>query len=143
MRHAKPREVRSLIFAPCSDRDLQASGQNRRQTLGAKFGNRLCYSVNDEGRAMRKIIEVRVMDSAGSNAPISLAEIVRADGELKQPGLKLSEGRDLIREVQRVLVNAQSRTLLEAHSLSALPCCAVNQGHAHNSVQNGLWQGDD
>ena len=63
---------------------------------------------------MRMIIEVRVMDSTGSNAPISLAEIVRADGELKQLGLKLSEGRDLIREVQRVLVNAQSRTLLEA-----------------------------
>jgi len=42
------------------------------------------------------ITEARVTDGAEGGAPISLAEIERSDGELKQLGVKLSEGRDLL-----------------------------------------------
>lgn len=63
---------------------------------------------------MRMIIEARIAGPTGSNATIPLAEIERTDGDVRQLGLNLSEGRDLIRDVQRVLVIAQARTLVEA-----------------------------
>ena len=50
---------------------------------------------------MRMIIEARIEDSAGGSEPIRLAEFERADGELKQLGLSLAEGRSLVLEAQQ------------------------------------------
>ena len=63
---------------------------------------------------MRMIIEARIEDSAGGSEPIRLAEFERADGELKQLGLSLAEGRSLVYEAQRALVNAQAHVFVGA-----------------------------
>jgi hypothetical protein len=47
---------------------------------------------------MRMIIEARIEDNAGGCEAIRLAEYERADGELKQLGLSLAEGRSLTYE---------------------------------------------
>ena len=57
---------------------------------------------------MRMIIESRIEDGAGASESIRLAEFERADGELKQLGMSLVEGRSLVHEAQRVLVNGQT-----------------------------------
>jgi hypothetical protein len=57
---------------------------------------------------MRMIIEARIEDNAGGSKPIRLVEFERADGELKQLGLSLAEGKGLVYEAQRALVNAQA-----------------------------------
>src|SRR5471030_2229561 len=50
---------------------------------------------------MRMIIEARIEDSTGASEPIRLAEFERPDGDLKQLGLSLAEGRSLTYEAQR------------------------------------------
>lgn len=50
---------------------------------------------------MRMIIEARIEAGAGASEPIRLAEFERADGDLKQLGLSLAEGRSLTYEAQR------------------------------------------
>ena len=63
---------------------------------------------------MRMIIEARIVSCTGTEKVISLADIDRVDGDFKQLGLKLSEGRDLMHDVQHALVNAQTTTFVEA-----------------------------
>ena len=53
---------------------------------------------------MRMIIEARIDDGVGSGEAIRLAEFERLDGDLKQLGLNLAEGRSLVREAQRALI---------------------------------------
>ena len=72
---------------------------------------------------MRMIIEARIEDSAGGSEPIRLAECERADGELKQLGLSLAEGRSLVYEAQRALVNAQAHVFVVASR--ACPQCGA------------------
>lgn len=62
---------------------------------------------------MRMIIEARIVSSTGSEKVVSLADIERGDGDLKQLGLNLSEGRDLMHDVQHALVNAQTHAVVE------------------------------
>src|SRR5712691_11730952 len=64
--------------------------------------------------AMRMIIEARIVSRPGTEKVISLADIERVDGDFKQLGLNLSEGRDLMHDVQHALVNAQTNTFVEA-----------------------------
>jgi hypothetical protein len=52
-----------------------------------------------------------------------LAEFERADGELKQLGLSLAEGKSLVYEAQRALVNAQAHGFVAA-SRNCLQCGA-------------------
>jgi len=61
---------------------------------------------------MRMIVEARIVSGTGVEKVISLAEIERADGDFKQLGLNLSEGRDLMHDVQRALVNAQTNVFM-------------------------------
>lgn len=63
---------------------------------------------------MRMIIEARIEGDAGGGEPIRLAEYERADGELKQLGLSLAEGRSLTYEAQRALVTAQAHGFVVA-----------------------------
>ena len=63
---------------------------------------------------MRLTIEARIVFHTGIEKVISLADIERADEDLKQLGLNLSEGRDLMHDVQHCFVNMQMRTFLEA-----------------------------
>lgn len=63
---------------------------------------------------MRMVVEVRLEDNAGSNAPIRLVEFERADGELNQLGYSLAEGKHLVHEAQRALVNAQAHGFASA-----------------------------
>lgn len=63
---------------------------------------------------MRMIIEARIEGSVGSSEPIRLAEFERTDGELKQLGLNLAEGRSLVFEAQRALVGAQAQVVVVA-----------------------------
>jgi hypothetical protein len=64
--------------------------------------------------AMRMIIEARIVSRTGTGKGIPLADIERVDGDLKKLGLNLSEGRDLMHDVQHALVNAQTNTFVEA-----------------------------
>jgi hypothetical protein len=52
---------------------------------------------------MRMILEARLEDSAGGSVLVRLVEFQRADGELKQLGLSLAEGKKLVYEAQRDL----------------------------------------
>jgi len=79
---------------------------------------------------MRMIIEARIVSCTGTEKVISLADIDRVDGDFKQLGLKLSEGRDLMHDVQHALVNAQTTTFVEA--------CSGPAGRARH--QWPLWQ---
>src|SRR5471032_127222 len=63
---------------------------------------------------MRMIIEARIDDGVGGGEAIRLAEFERLDGDLKQLGLKLAEGRSLVREAQRALICAQTRVVVSA-----------------------------
>ena len=63
---------------------------------------------------MRMIIEARIEGGAEDSAPIQLAEFERADGELKPLGLNLAEGRNLVHQAQRALVNAQTNVVVLA-----------------------------
>ena len=63
---------------------------------------------------MRMIIEARIEGSTGGSEPIRLAEFEEADGELKQLGLSLAEGRNLTYEAQRALVNVQAQVFVVA-----------------------------
>jgi hypothetical protein len=63
---------------------------------------------------MRMIIEARIVSDSGTEKVISLADFERDDGDLKQFGLNLSEGRDLMHDVQQALVTAQTQTLVKA-----------------------------
>jgi hypothetical protein len=72
---------------------------------------------------MRMIIEARIEDGAGASESIRLAEFEKADGELKQLGMSLVEGRTLVHEAQRALVNGQTnRFVLAARNC---PWCAA------------------
>ena len=62
---------------------------------------------------MRMIIEARIVSGTGVEKVISLADIERVDGDFEQLGLNLSEGRDLMHDVQHALVNAQANTFVE------------------------------
>jgi hypothetical protein len=63
---------------------------------------------------MRMIIEARIDDGVGGGEAIRLAEFERLDGDLKQLGLNLAEGRSLVHEAQRALVGAQTRVVVSA-----------------------------
>ncbi|MEB0013945.1 ISKra4 family transposase [Glaciimonas sp. Gout2] len=67
---------------------------------------------------MRMIIEARI---DGGGEAIRLAEVERLDGDLKQLGLNLAEGRSLVHEAQRALVSAQTRFVVSA-SLNCPQC---------------------
>ncbi|WP_194727208.1 ISKra4 family transposase [Noviherbaspirillum malthae] len=83
---------------------------------------------------MRIIIEARIEDTAGSSEPIRLVEFERADGELKQLGLSLAEGKSLVYEAQRALVNAQAHGFAVA-SRTCLQCGAVLSIKAKHTIQ--------
>jgi|GEM_PF-2214294 len=68
---------------------------------------------------MRMIIEARIEDSTGASEPIRLAEFERPDGDLKQLGLSLAEGRSLTYEAQRALVNVQAQVFVVASRICA------------------------
>ena len=68
---------------------------------------------------MRMIIEARIEDSTGFSETIRLAELERADGDLKQLGLSLAEGRSLTYEAQRALVNVQAQVFVVASRICA------------------------
>lgn len=70
---------------------------------------------------MRIIIEARIDDGVGGGEAIQLAQIERLDGDLKQLGLNLAEGRSLVHEAQRALVGAQTRVVVSA-ALSCPQC---------------------
>ncbi len=72
---------------------------------------------------MRMIIEARIEDGAGTSESIRLAEFERADGELKQLGMSLVEGRSLVHEAQRALVNGQTNRFVLA--VRNCPRCAA------------------
>ena len=63
---------------------------------------------------MRMIIEARIDDGVGGGEAIRLAEFERLDGDLKQLGLSLAEGRGLVYEAQHALVNAQAHVFVVA-----------------------------
>lgn len=70
---------------------------------------------------MRMIIEARIDDAVGGGEAIRLAEFERLEGDLKQLGLNLAEGRRLLHEAQRALVCAQTRVVVSA-SLNCPQC---------------------
>ena len=72
---------------------------------------------------MRMVIEARLENNTGGSVPIRLAEFERAYGGLKQLGLSLAEGKNLVYEVQRALVNAQAHGFVAA-SRHCLQCGA-------------------
>ena len=63
---------------------------------------------------MPPTIEARILSRTGIGEVISLADIEKANGDLKQFGLKLSEDYDLMHDVQLALVNAQTNTVVAA-----------------------------
>ena len=63
---------------------------------------------------MRMVIEARLENNAGGRVPTRWAEFERADGELTQLGLSLAEGKQLVYEAQRTLVNAQANGFVAA-----------------------------
>lgn len=73
---------------------------------------------------MRLVIEARLEDNAGGSVPIQLAEFERANGELKQLGSSLAEGKRLMYEAQRALVNAQAPGFVTT-SRTCFPCGAA------------------
>src|SRR5476651_1364176 len=70
---------------------------------------------------MRMIIEARIDDGVGGGVAIRLAEFGRLDGDLKQLGPNLTEGRSLVHEAQRAFVCAQTRVVVSA-SLNCPQC---------------------
>ena len=83
---------------------------------------------------MRMVIEARLEDNAGGSVPIRLIEFERTDGELKQLGLGLPEGKSLVYEAQRALVNAQANGFVSA-SRNCLQCGAALSIKAKHTVQ--------
>jgi hypothetical protein len=73
---------------------------------------------------MRMVIEAQLENNTGGSVPLRLAEFERADGELKQLGLSLAEGKNLVYEAQRALVNAQAHGFVTA-SRNCLQCGAA------------------
>src|SRR2546422_8921190 len=93
------------------------SGSRAVKTGGShssRFGDIFIVSRAIREAVTRMIIEARIVGSAGGSKPIRLAEFERADGELKQLGLSLAEGRSLVYEAQRALVNAQAHVFVVA-----------------------------
>ena len=91
---------------------------------------------------MRMIIEARIDDGGGGGCQaIRLAEFERLDGDLKQLGLNLAEGRSLVHEAQRALVGARTRFVVSA-SLNCRQCGGINfTSHiteAKTQTQDGL-----
>jgi len=70
---------------------------------------------------MPMIIEARIDDGVGGGEAIRLAEFGRLDGDLKQLGPNLTEGRSLVHEAQRAFVCAQTRVVVSA-SLNCPQC---------------------
>jgi hypothetical protein len=83
---------------------------------------------------MRMIIEAQIEDNVGRCEPVRLAEFERADGELKQLGLTLAEGRNLMFEAQRALVNAQAQVFVLA-SRTCCRCGAALSIKAQHTIQ--------
>ena len=83
---------------------------------------------------MRMVIEARLEDNTGGSLPIRLAEFERADGELKQLGLSLAEGKSLVYEAQRALVNAQAHGFVAA-SRHCLQCDATLSIKARHTIR--------
>jgi hypothetical protein len=83
---------------------------------------------------MRMVIEARLEDNAGGSVPIRLAEFERADGELRQLGLSLAEGKNLVYEAQRALVNAQAQGFVAA-SRHCLQCGAALSIKAKHTIR--------
>ncbi|KRB79532.1 hypothetical protein ASE07_25365 [Noviherbaspirillum sp. Root189] len=83
---------------------------------------------------MRIIIEARIEDNVGGSEPIQLVEFERADGDLKQLGLSLAEGKSLMYEAQRALVNAQAHGFVAA-SRTCLQCGATLSIKAKHTIR--------
>jgi hypothetical protein len=83
---------------------------------------------------MRMVIEARLENNTGASVPIRLAEFERADGELKQLGLSLTEGKSLVYEAQRALVNAQAHGFVAA-SRHCLQCGAALSIKAKHTIR--------
>jgi hypothetical protein len=76
----------------------------------------------------------RLEDNAGGSVPIGLAEFERADSELKQLGLSLAEGKSMVYEAQRALVNAQAHGFVAA-SRHCLQCGAALSIKTKHTIQ--------
>lgn len=83
---------------------------------------------------MRMVIEARIVDGADGEVPIPLAEIERTDGDVKHLGLSLSEGRELMHDVQSALIAAQTKRLTEA-SRHCPHCAATLSIKAMHTIQ--------
>jgi hypothetical protein len=83
---------------------------------------------------MRMVIEARLEDNAGGSVPIRLVEFERVDGELKQLGLSFAEGKNLVYEAQRALVNAQAHDFVVA-SRNCLQCGAALSIKAKHTIR--------
>src|SRR5471030_2569875 len=88
---------------------------------------------------MRMIIEARIEDSTGASEPIRLAEFERPDGDLKQLGLSLAEGRSLTYEAQRALVNVQAQVFVVASRICA-QCGAALSIKAKHTIRYSKCQ---
>jgi hypothetical protein len=80
------------------------------------------------------VIEARLEDNGGGSVPIRLVEFERADGELMQLGLSLAEGKSLVYEAQRALVNAQAHGFVIA-SKNCLQCGAALSIKAKHTIR--------
>jgi hypothetical protein len=80
------------------------------------------------------VIEARLEDNGGGSVPIRLVEFEPADGELKQLGLSLAEGKSLVYEAQRALVNAQAHGFVIA-SKNCLQCGAALSIKAKHTIR--------
>ncbi|MFS0757556.1 hypothetical protein ABC383_23055 [Noviherbaspirillum sp. 1P10PC] len=83
---------------------------------------------------MRMVIEARLADNAGGSVPIRLVEFERADGELMRLGISLAEGKQLVCEAQRALVNAQANGFVAA-SRHCLQCGAALSIKAKHTIR--------
>ncbi|MDL2354516.1 MAG: hypothetical protein QFF03_04595, partial [Pseudomonadota bacterium] len=121
----RPDLVRNLVKKSVDTEGLRRSLLDNR---GARTVRRAAPSAQIGGHRqeaiMRMIIAARIEGSMGCSEPIRLAEFERADGELKQLGLSLAEGRSLRYEAQRALVNVQAQVFVVA-SMNCSHCGAA------------------
>jgi hypothetical protein len=106
------------------------TGGNR----SAKFGATFIVLRTIRETVMRMVIEARLEDNGGGSVPIRLVEFERADGELKQLGLSLAEGKSLVYEAQRALVNAQAHGFVIA-SKNCRQCGAALSIKAKHTIR--------
>jgi hypothetical protein len=80
------------------------------------------------------VSEARLEDNGGGSVPIRLVEFERVNGGLKHLGLSLAEGKSLVYEAQRALVNAQGHGFVVAAS-NCLQCGAALSIKAKHKIR--------